>query len=392
MALTDLIALDRESLGWIKKETAYATEVKPAGTEQFLVAGELSPGQALGFIEDAQRRNSYSETARFAGRYEPGEAELAVYIKPSGTVDVPPEGSEFLEGLFGRQVVNAATSVQYLLQRVIDSLPSYTIWIKAGHFVYRLLGAVINQGRFPLRADNSPESISQAVYNVIFAELRWTGTDEAGETIGGTPQATLIVADAKKFTVGSYIVVGGDDNSGAGYQVTAVNYGTDTLTLNPSIANVTTGDQIDPWTPAVAAEVGAPVHGRLGTATLGGTNLPLLSGEIAIDNQFKILNEEKNGLDFANRAVRRAKRRVTVRADVYFDANQARFFHDAKNQVQGDLVFPWGTVSTARVTITAKNVELGAPQIAGGEEKILTLEGQAFATSALDDELAVLFD
>lgn len=397
--LSDNIALDRESVGWIKKQTVFGTEVKPAAANQFLIAGEGSIVQQQGFIEDAQRRNTHSALKRFGGRFEAGRAEIPIYIKPSGTLDVPPEASEFLEGLFGREVITASTKVEYLLSRVSDIFPSYTLWVKNGHFVYRCIGLIVEQGTFPLRANNSPESLSQVRAICTFAEMRWTGTDLANETIPSTPaQTDLTVEDARKFTVGSYIqkrdqstlVV--DDNSGAGFQVTAVNYTTNVLTISPGITDVNTGDQIEPWTPANAAEVGDPIHGRLGAATLGGVTLPLLSGEISLVNNFKVLNEEKNGLQFANRFLRRIMREVRVRAEVYFDANTSRYFHSSRNQVQANLVFPWGDTATKRFTVTVKNVEFNTPAIAGGEEKRMTLEGKGFATSAFDDELAGLFD
>ncbi len=398
MALTDIIALDREAKGWIVKETTFATEVKPAAANQFFIAGQVSPKQQLGFIEDQQRRNSYSAAARFAGRYDPGQASIPVYVKPSGSLGVAPEGNEFLEGLFGREVVTGGVKVDYLLQRVtLDANLSYTIWILTSHFMYRLLGTLVDKGRFPLKADNSNDALSQGVYDLIFSELRWTGTDTANETFTTPSQTDLTVSDAKKFTVGSYIqkrtAAGAiDDNSGAGFQVTAINYGTNVLTITPGITNVTTGDYIEPWRPAAAAEVGAPIHGRLGSATLGGVNLPIVGGEILIENNWKMLNEEKNGLNFANRAVRRSARKVSVKADVYFDANAAKFFYNAANQVRGDFVFPWGATAASRFKLTAKNVEFDAPDVNGNEEKIITLNGQAFASSSLDDELAGLFD
>jgi len=392
MALTDLIAFDREAQGWAVKETAFATEVKPASANQFFIAGEVSPKQQLGFIEDQQRRNSYSAAKRFAGRYEPGAASIPMYIKPAGALGVAPEGNELLEGLFGREVVTASTKVDYLLQRTTDALLSYTVWIKTAHFVYRLLGAVIDKATFPLKADNSNDALSQLKADLIFAELRWTGTDQANAAIGGTPQANLTVIDAKKYSIDSYITVGAQDNGGAGYRVTAINYGTNVLTVSPTIANVATTDLVKPWIPPAAAEVGAPIHGRLGSATRGGVNLPIVGGEITLENNVKMLIDEKNGLNFANRAVRKGVRKVTVKADVYFDANTAKFFYDALNQVRGDFVFPWGTTAASRFTLTAKNVEFDAPDVGGSEEKILTLNGQAFASTSLDDELAGLFD
>lgn len=397
-ALTDMIALDRESKAWIVKETSFATEVKPQAANQAFLASEVSPKQQLGFIEDQQRRNTYSQLSRFAGRYEPGTAELAIYVKPSGSLGVAPEANEFLEGAFGREVVTASTKVEYFLQRTSDAIVSYTVWILQGHFLYRLLGTIIDKARFPLKADNSHEALSQMIASLIFSELRWTGTDTANAAIGGTASTSLTVSDAKKFTLGSYIqkraassgVV--DDNSGAGYQVTAINYSTNVLTISPGIANVAVGDFIEPWRPAATAEVGAPVHGRLGSCTLGGVSMPIVSGEISLENNFKMLNEEKNGLAFANRAARRSVRKLTVKADVYMDANAAKFFYNAANQVRGDFFFPWGTTAAQRFKLTAKNVEFDAPDVRGTEEKIVSLNGQAFASSSLDDELVGLFD
>src|ERR1051325_4394867 len=125
MALSDILAFDRQSLGWIKQETTFGTQAKPAATEQFFIAGAGKIVQQLGFIEDQQRRNTYSMLKRFAGRFDPGTADIPVYLKPSGTVDVAPEASEFLIGLFGRESVTAATKVDYLLNRVTDTDRSF---------------------------------------------------------------------------------------------------------------------------------------------------------------------------------------------------------------------------------------------------------------------------
>jgi hypothetical protein len=133
------------------------------------------------------------------------------------------------------------------------------------------------------------------------------------------------------------------------------------------------------------------VHGRLGSATRGGTTLPLLSGEISLDNKLDLLNEEKNGLDFPNRFVQPEQRIVQANAEVYFDANVAQYFYDAAQQVRGDLLFPWGTTAASRVKLTAKNQELDVPEVSG-TKKVLKLTGQAFASSSFDDELVMLFD
>lgn len=390
--LPSILANERETVVFAKKETTFGVGVKPSATDQVLVTGEVDPFQNLGFIADQQRRNTYSEISEFAGRYEPGELTLPIYVKPSGSAGTAPEGDVLFEALFGRKVTTGGVSVEYLPLRLSDTRPSLTVWVKKGHFVYMCWGTLINRGRFPLRADNSDEALSRCEFGGIFTELRWTGTDELGVAIAGPgPTTTFTAKDARKFTVGSFIKIGADDNSGAGFEVTAVNYSTNVVTISPGISgSVDVDTLITPWLPA-GTEAGEPVHGRLGSATRGGVSLPLLSAEVTYEHPLKLLNEEKNGKDFADRFVHTGKRSVAVTAEIYFDANASRFFYDAKTNVKADMVFPWGTVAGKTITLTTKNVRLSAPRVSGGEEKIERLEGKAFASSSFDDEVVLKF-
>jgi len=391
MALKDILATDRLSLIFAKKETAFGTGVKPGPTDQVLTIGEPNISQSKTFHADAQKRNTYSELSRIGGRFEVGTFSFPFYVKPSGALGTKPEGAQILEALFGREVVTASTKVEYFLQRLTDTLPSLTIWFSVGHFVYMAFGCLVNQGTFPIKGGTSDDSVAQLNVSGLFAEMRWTGTDEANETFTTPAQTDLIVKDAKKFSIGSYIVVGGDDNAGAGWLVDAVNLATNVLTLNTAISNVTTNAQIDPWLPA-GTELGSTVHGRLGLATRGADNLPVLTAEISIDNKLKVLNEEKNGLDYPDRFTRPTFREIAATLDMYFDANVSRFFSEHQKQTQANIVIPVGDAAAKRFKLTLLNVELDNPEISGNEEKINKIAGRAFASATLDDELVLLFD
>ena len=389
--LPNLIAFDRECLLFAKEETTFGTEIKPTAADQVLIAGDGSMSQARGYITDAQRRDTLSQITRIAGRFEPGTCSLPVYLKPSGVLGTKPEGAALLKALFGREVVTASTKVEYFLLRLIDTRPGLTLWLKKGHTVFRGIGCIINEGRFPLRAGNQDDAVGQVAYSGLIGEVRWTGTDELAAN-AASAATSLTVKDAKKFTVGSYIKVAANDNGGAGYQVTAVNIGSNLLTITPGLTGAqSTDDVVSPWLPT-GSELGSPVHGRLGLATRGGVTLPLTGGEMVLRNNIKFLNEEKNGLDFPTRFVHGQARQVDVNAEVYFDANQSRFFHDAQQTVRADVAFPWGNTPAFRYTLTAKNVEINPPELSGNEEKILRLNGQAFASAIFDDELVMLFN
>jgi hypothetical protein len=389
--LTSLLAHERETSVFVKAETTFGVGVKPGASDQVLAIAEIDPAQNLPRIADAQRRNTYSMLSDFPGRFEPGELTLPIYMKPSGSAGTAPEGDILYEALFGRKVVTGGVSVEYKPLLVGGTRKSVTIWVKKGHFVYMCWGTLLQRGRFPLRAGNGDDALSQVEFSAQFAELRWTGTDELGVAIAGPgPTTTFTAKDAKKFTVGSYIKIGNDDNGGAGFEVTAVNYGTNVVTINPGVSGAVAVDTlIAPWLPA-GTEAGEPVHGRLGIATRGGVNLPLLSGEIIYSFPAKLMNEEKNNKDFADRFIN-GQREVSVSAEIYFDANAARFFYDYRNNVKANMAFPWGTTAGKTITLTALNVPLDAPRISGGEEKVQRLEGKAFASAALDDELVLKF-
>lgn len=388
--LPNLLSFARESLVFAKAETTALTEIKVTTADQILMAGDGSVSQNLGFIPDPQRRNTYSMLPDIPGRYEPGAVSFPMLIKPraAGTA---PDGGQILKALFGRETLVASTSVTYAPLRTSDTRQSLTVWVKDGHFVYRCIGTVFTKGTFPVKADNSEDALGRVGLEGVFAELRWTGTDEmaAGAALGAT---ALTVKDAKKYTVNSYIKIATNDNAGAGYQVTAVNYTTNVLTITPGLtAAVLLDDLVAPWLP-VGSENGKIVHGRLGAVTRGGVSLPLMSGEIGLDFPAKMLNEEKNGQDFATRFAIAGNRAVTANVDVLFDANAGKWWHDAKTGVQADLVCNWGTVAGERYKLTAKNQLLSAPSVSGGEERIVALQGKAFASSAYDDELVMVLD
>ena len=388
--LPNILSFARESLVFAKAETTALTEIKVTTADQILMAGDGSVAQELGFIPDPQRRNTYSPLPDIAGRYNPGTVSFPMLIKPraAGTA---PDGGQILKALFGRETIVGATSVTYAPLRTIDSRQSMTVWVKDGHFVYRCIGTVFSKGTFPVSAGNSEEALGRVALEGSFAELRWTGTDEMAS--GAASAATaLTVKDAKKYTVGSYIKIAANDNGGAGYQVTAVDYGTQILTITPGLtAGVNADDLVAPWLPT-GSENGVIVHGRLGTVTRGGVSLPLMSGEISFEFPVKFMNEEKNGQDFATRFANAGIRAIGANVTVLFDANAGKWWYDVKTAVKADLVCNWGTASAARYKLTAKNQQLSAPQVSGGEERLVQLNGKAFASSSYDDELIMVLD
>lgn len=388
--LPQILSFARESVAFAKAEASFGVEVKPGVNDMILMAGDGSVSQNLGFISDPQRRNSYSALPDITGRYDAGAISFPMLIKPRAA-GTPPDGGVLLKGLFGRETIVAGTSVKYHPLRTSDLRQTHTLWIKDGHFLYRALGVVLTKGTFPIKADNSEEALGRVNFEGSFAELKWTGTDEVAAVAAGGATA-VTVKDAKKFSVGSYVYFGAsNDNGGVGYLVSAVNYGTNVLTIPALTTGVAVDDLVRPWLP-VGVENGTPVSGNLGAVTRGGTSLPLMSGEITYEFPVKVMNEEKNGQLFATRFASTGIRNVQANISVLFDANAGRWWYDVRNGVQADLVCNWGATAAQRYKLTAKNQLLTAPQVSGSEERLIQLNGKAFASTSYDDELELLLD
>lgn len=394
--LGDILSFPRESAVLAIAETTFATEVKPTASSGVPSIGEIQVSQPLGFVPDPQRRLTYSPRPDIPGRYDPGVIQgLQMLIKPRA-VGTAPDGGVLLKTFWGRETIVGGTSVTYSPLRMIDTRPSATVWVRDGHAVYRCLGTLLNQADLPIRADNSPEALHQVGLAGTFAELRWTGTDELAVAIpstGGGGVTTMTLKSAKKYTINSYVEIGALTNAGAGYQITAVDYGTNVVTFTPAIVSIAVAvdSLVKPWWPTTS-ENGTIIHGRKGIATRGGSNLSVMSGSIQYGFPVKLLNAEKNGLDFANRFSSPALRDLQCNLEVLFDANAGRYWYDVKTGVLADVICPWGTVSGERSTLTVKNHLVKGNPVTGNEERIMALNGNGYASSSFDDECVLVLD
>lgn len=398
--LPQLIATDRQTVAFFKKETTPFEEIKPAATDAIRVIGEVNPTQSRPLIENQERVNSYSSIPGVAGRSEPGTIAIPVYAKPSGVAGTAPVNG--LDALFecaaGRKVIDAGVSVEYKLLRLQDIRPTATCWVSAGHTVFRLIGVVLNQIAAPLRADNSAEALSRATFSGFFAQRLITGTSELAVAVTSTadPGVTAIeVKDASVFDVGGFIEIGALTNAGAGFEITAIDYTTKILTIDPGIIDtvVAIDTLVKPWLPVPAADTTQPVHGRFGLATRGGEDLRLLSAELSYQQSLRLPFEEKNGLEFPDRILHEGSHDARVTAEMLFNPLTAKFYREALLGTQADVLVPWGTVAGSRILWTFKGAQLSNdPSLSGANEKQLSNEARAYASDlAESNDLVIKF-
>jgi hypothetical protein len=201
------------------------------------------------------------------------------------------------------------------------------------------------------------------------------------------------VNDASKLDAGGYVEIDGNNNAGAGWLIDSIDYGTNTLTLSTTIANVAQFGLVKPWVPT-GSELGSPVHGRFGSATRAGANLPLLSASVEYNSPMEVPIEEKNGQDYPTRCYRVGKRDVDITVEIIDDAIASKYFRESNQNTAADMVLPWqdeANTAGKRIRMNLNDVKLDAPRLSGNTRKVMTLAGKAYASAALDDEIILEF-
>ena len=403
------IAFGRDIIVFAKKETTPGTKEFPGTGDAIFLTGEPSFKQTRNFIPDAQRRATYSKVERIKARLSPGEWSLSTYIKPSGDKGVAPECGQLLEGLFGHEEVSASQKVEYLLKDPLITsfpfvLPTYTIWYRLGHTVFCNIGCVVNTGDITIKAGNDDDSIVGITFGGFFMKQIRTGTDAlAAAAISGATEIT--VNDARKFMAEgtifrSVICIGALNNGGSGYEVTAVNYTTNVLTITPQLeddANV--GDVVKGYLPD-PSEVGEPVHGRLGFVTFDeGTpvDTPIIAATIGINNNIKMIEDEKKDIDYPDDFIRPAEREVTLSIDCYFRKDVAARWYEVDAQKEKIIKIPAGDTTSPdgdgkRLRFEFPRVQLDTPDLSGAEELVMTMPKAVLSSSSLEDEIKLVFD
>jgi len=389
------IAIGRDVIVLAKEESTPGTAVFPSATDAIFLTGEGSFRQVRNFIPDAQRRATFSKMERIKSRLAPGEWSFLTYIKPSGSQGTAPECGQLLKGLFGKEMVSAGQKVEYTLAGIDDTLPTFTIWFRLGHTVFCNAGCVVNSGDITIKAGNDDDSIAGITFGGYFMKQIRTGTDALSqdEILGAT---TIHVNNARKFMVGSIISIGSLNNSGSGYDVTDVDYANNTLTISPQLEDAASeGDVVKGYLPT-PTEVGEPVHGRLGYVTFdegsNPVNTPIVAATIGMNNNIKMIEDEKADIDYPNDFIRTAEREVSLSVDCYFKKDVAARWYEVDAQAEKEIKIPAGDTAGKKLRFEFPKVQLDTPELSGAEEVVMTMPKAVLASSSFEDEVKLVFD
>jgi len=363
-------------------EDVGGTVKKITSSDRIYSIGPVDFGQEREFLDDEQIRANASAYSPIKGRKNPGDWGMETYVKPSGTPGTPPEQDVLFQALMGTKTVNSGVDVQYTLANQLDS---FTLWSKKGHTVYIFRGATVQTAGFSIAGND----VARISWGGNYIEQHYASEGIVTSIAGNV--LTMKGNHVLRYTEGTYVEVGDDDNSGAGFKITSINYTTNKITLdgNPSPGGGTPAT-VTPWWPSSGSEVGTPGHGKLGLVTVDGSNAIIMEASVDVNNNIKYYEEEKNNQWTAERFARPTKRGIEGSLRLKFLDEGNSYFYRADYQISDALIIPVGNVSGYIMELQIPYAEYRTPSISGGEEFEQEIPFVAVAGSG-NDEFKIVF-
>jgi hypothetical protein len=254
-------------------------------------------------------------------------------------------------------------------------------------------------------------SVYEHVYTAVCQrmEIAWGGDDlirftfsgqavAKGHTAPATTNGTgsgataLIVNDLDNLGPAAFgvVTIDGDDNGGAGYQITALDHSTETATISPA-ATWGDADAVAPFLPSPTLTTQAPIYGVDGAVSLdgGSTTVKFLSGSITLDTGVSLLNREYG--DAVATDVLLGKRAVTVSLSMLVreDELYLQSLWDRKQSDNLRITLGDTAASLMRCNMTSVEMEPAAISTPETGESEVSVSGIAYGTSG-EDELALV--
>jgi len=379
---------------WVAEETTFGTAVQPTLADQIYPISVPEVSNEREELDDEEKDGLTSTSEVLLGKYNPTEYNLEVYIKPSGSAGTAPQGALLYECAFGTET--AGGDVKYSLA---NDLKSFTLWVLHDHTLLQVPGCTVNE----MSATIGGSDYGRVTFSGMGLQRYWAGTDELDSGSSGT---SLIVTDAGRYSVNSYVIVGSDDNSGSGFKITAINYTTNTLTVDATPSVLTAGTAVTPWIPDTGSVgAGYKVYGKLGYASREGvaSNLPILESTVTLNNNLEYPNDEKNNSLYPSEVFRPGKREVTAEFSAYYHEKYADFFYYQNEAELMTLEIPLGSTSGKICTFNIPDsaassgggLYLSNPNPSGDGIMEVSVSGKAIASLADsatgNNELSVTF-
>lgn len=382
----NLIGKPREIVCFVKKETTKGSLEFPAGTDAIYLAGNPEINQQPSYTNSPEIVNTLDVIARARDMTPAGTWTIPALVRPSGTQGTAPLHDVLFETLLGTKVAQA-TYVDYLPALAKDS---FSIWFGTGPLCRFAKGCTVSDGRLSITNRGYPQW-------TFSGGLMWAGWAGRTQLSGAhTASATSItVDDASRFSVGARIqnTTLDDDNSGSGYEVTAVDTSTNTLTISPGIADVggwADNDEIAWFLPTAAPATSYAIESRNTTITIDGVTKVVKNINLTLSAPVQYLEDEITTDGYPTAYLERER---AIRGEVTLNVRppDVTYFLD-RSQSQVSIVVTCGNENGKRMTVTYNYASLDIPNLNISEPVEMTLGWTGLGSSAGENSVAIRFN
>jgi hypothetical protein len=388
MAYTNKVAITEGQEIFVVAETTPGTLVFPAAADLVVATGDGSLNQNPTFTDSEEIANTRSVLDSFRDITPAGTWEIPTYIRPSGAAGDVPSTAAILEALFGDETIVGGTSVTY---GCAMSLGTVSIWVKKKHSgvdegtVFFASGATVDQ----LSLGVTSKGAVKGDFSGGFMQLGWCGTDQLNGALSGA-ETDIVVNDAKKSCVGGRIKIGIDDNSGAGYAITAVNVSTETLTISPANAGAQDDDTtVAPFLPT-GTKTGTPAENRNATLSVGGSEINFKNLDLTFTNAIEYLTEEITTSEYPEDYAE-GKRNVDGSIDIYLRHDDLQYFYDAMQNTDKAIILTVSGGAGYIMALTMGQCRLSVPVVSSTAPTVsLNIPYKAKASTG-EDEIEMAF-
>lgn len=379
-------ALGREEKIYAVPETTYGAAASAAAAGNALKFKECAFNKTEDRVyrEDKRATRSFQETIV---RRVNSDWSVKGYLLPSGAAGTAPDGwDDLLEYALGTETIVPATSVAYTLAKEFEK--SLTIHRAVGNsladavFSEMYLGCVANVVQFQLSGqDETMISISGFAADMLRAGTGTIDTDD------GTTITFDNAGEAHEFDTGAYV----DADSEAGLLISDVDTGANTIDV-ASHTGQANGERVGPSACVLGqtfVSTAVPVSGILGSCTLEGSSLDIISAEINIDNGAQPHNDKYG----SNKTTSFHRGNRTVTGSISLRLNETNFQTVAKSRRSSTvaLVLVSGTAAGSIATFSLPTVIVDFSPIPAVpvDDIIVNLPFKAYATSSGEDEFSL---
>jgi len=384
------IGISRQQRIFLVKESTRGTLVFPAtdgSAVETIASGDGSMNQSPNFTNSNEIRNSRDVLDRFVDARPAGSWSFPTYMRPSGTAGDVPQDDVLYECFFGDKAVNSGTSVVY--SQALTK-PSFSMWLKKGHTLYFAKGCTVSQ--LSLNVTNTG-----GVNQEWSGGLMWMGwaAPDALASAAAQSDTSITVDEAKKFCVGAriYNSTTDDDNSGAGYEVTAVDVTTNTLTIGTGVADSggwSVDDVIEPFLPA-GTEVGEPLANRTTTVDFGtDTGKTIQSLSLTLNDPIQYTEDEISTEGYPTDYLEN-ERDYSGNVDLYFRKADAKYYYDGFADTELDVSINYGDTAGKQAVLNLPQTSLEVPQVSTNAPAVNLSIGLMALGSSGEDSATLTF-